>query len=139
MRFLEDQCLDGGTPREKFPQIHSIAQQKRARIFDCYTGGFGGGREWQILVSRNQNDWEIGEYEKLLSLLSLLPLNGDNDSPWWTLTKNEAFTVKSFYKRLFKCDNRDVRIPFRQIWKVKIPPRVSFLHGRLVEVYFNYR
>lgn len=36
------------------------------------------------------------------------------------------FSVKSFYKWLFKCKSDAIKIPYKQIWKVKVPPWVSF-------------
>lgn len=48
-----------------FPQIFNISQNRGAKICDCFIGAPGGEGEWQVLVSRNLNDWEISEYEKL--------------------------------------------------------------------------
>lgn len=61
--------------------------------------GVGGGEGgWQVVVSRNLNDWEISDYEKMLRALLCLAPDDSNDIPQWKLTKNGFFTVKSWYK-----------------------------------------
>lgn len=57
--------------------------------------------------------------------LSLVSLDGGNDSLRWMLTKNGSFTVKSWYKWLLKDNDNAVRYPHKQIWKVNVPPRIS--------------
>lgn len=79
----------------------------------------------QIFVLRNLSDWEIDVYERLLSTFSLVILDESNDKPRWCLTKNESFTVKTFYKQLFKHEVNGTRFLLRQIWKATGLPRVS--------------
>lgn len=44
----------------------------------------------------------------------------------WNRLANGLFTVKSFYKKLFKYEDDGCIFPCRQMWKPRIPPRVSF-------------
>lgn len=76
---------------------------------------------------RHLNDGEIGEYEELLSILSLVTLDGIIDNSDWRLTTNWSFTVKFFYKQLFKHEDHGFIFPFRQTWKARVPPRVLFI------------
>lgn len=55
----------------------------------------GGVREWQILVQRPLNDWKIGDYERLLGMLSQVPLDSSSVLPVWSQTKKGVFAVKS--------------------------------------------
>lgn len=41
-------------------------------------------REWHVGVLRNLNDWEVNEYESLLSALNLVLLNEEYGQPVWT-------------------------------------------------------
>lgn len=50
-------------------------------------------------VMRNLNNWEIGEYEKLLSTLFIMTLDRSHDNPMWCLTTNGPF-----------CSNLDISI-----------------------------
>lgn len=51
-----------------------------------------------MAVSRFLNDWEIGEYEELLRILSGVSVNGSKDIPCWSLTPNGSFSVSPFIK-----------------------------------------
>lgn len=55
---------------------------------------------------RNFNDWEITEYESLLTLLSPSYLSESNDQSVWSLNAVGTFTVKFlFYNYLVKNDS----------------------------------
>lgn len=77
------------------------------------------------MVNRNLQDWEIKEYENLLSFLKTIQLN--NNKLIWSLNSNGSFTVKFFYKHLagHNCSER-MDFPAKMIWRTKAPPRVSF-------------
>lgn len=77
-------------------------------------------------------NWEINEYENLLSTLSLMWLDCSNDQPVWSLINTWSFSVRSFYKYLAKYENTSTRFPFRQIWMSKSLPNLLSLHGRSV-------
>lgn len=77
----------------------------------------GGERVWQVLVLENLNYWEIEEYGQLLNTLFLASMDGNNDSPQWSLTMNESVMVKYVYKSQFKHGGNRMRFSDRQIWK----------------------
>ena len=63
-------------------------------------------------------------------LASNLPSVTNGDCLKWRLTNNEDFTIHSFYHKLHGCSS--VAFPWKGIWKVKAPWRVSLFgqpHG----------
>lgn len=121
-----DSWLVDGTLRDQYPQIFVISQQKDILISHAFWDLGGGERVWQITILRNLSDWEINEYEKLLSTLSLVFLEGSNDSSIWCLTMNDSFPIKSFYKhfdqvgrlwhQIFSWTNMEGESPFQRIF-----------------------
>lgn len=61
-------------------------------IEDAYRD-YIGIREWIINVTRNLNDWEVGEYEELLQLRAMKQVNTNRDQVVWKLKQNDEFTV----------------------------------------------
>ena len=57
-------------------------------------------------------------------LAANFPLGTDGDRLRWKLTKNGDFTILSFYHKLHSSSS--VVFPWKGIWKVKAPRRVSF-------------
>ena len=48
----------------------------------------------------------------------------DSDRLRWNLTKNGNFTIRSYYRKLH--GSSSITFPWKGIWKVKAPRRVSF-------------
>lgn len=115
VNFSQDRWLECGILRGNFPQIFTITKYKDILIIDSFKEIVGGKMKWQVNVLRSLNDWEINEYENLLSTLSLITLDGSNNQPFWSLTSTEVFLVKSFYKYLTKQECSGLSFPFRQI------------------------
>lgn len=132
IRLWEDQWIEGGLLKDQFLQIYDIAQNKGVQVCDCFVREVDDGEIWQVLVYRNLNDWELNEYEKLMRALSIVSPGNNDDTPRWTLTENESFTVKSCYKGLLQSADNGGTFPYKQIWKVKVRTRISFLLGKLV-------
>ncbi|WMV54585.1 hypothetical protein MTR67_047970 [Solanum verrucosum] len=72
------------------------------------------------------NDWEVTEIARFLQLLSTFPriLNGV-DKPIWLLHNKGVFTVKSFYWKKNNNQSTTGFWPWKQIWKVTSPLKVS--------------
>ena len=62
--------------------------------------------------------------EFLRLLASNLPSGIDGDRLKWKLTKNGDFTIRSYYHKIY--GSSFVVFPWKGIWKVKAPRRVSF-------------
>ena len=87
--------------------------------------GAGDRRTWDVRFNRGPNDWEADVVDEFLQLLaSNLPSGTDDDCLKWKLTKNGDFTIRSYYHKLY--GSSSVVFPWKGIWKVKAPRRVSF-------------
>ena len=62
--------------------------------------------------------------EFLRTLGSNLPHTKNGDRMRWKLTKNEDFDIRSFYNNLR--NPLPIIFPWKCVWKVKSPRRVSF-------------
>ena len=62
--------------------------------------------------------------EFLRTLGSNLPQSKNGDRMRWKLTKKGDFDIRSFYNKLQ--NHLPIIFPWKGIWKVKAPPRVSF-------------
>ena len=82
-------------------------------------------RSWNVRLLRDPNDWELGVVDELLRTLgSNLPQSENEDRMRWKLTKNGDFDIHSFYNKLR--GPLSIIFPWKCIWKVKTPRRVSF-------------
>lgn len=61
-----------------------------------------------------------------MGMLSQILLKDEEDKQRWTLTKSGIFSVRSCYRWLVRALGEAVSFLHKQIWKLKIPPRVSF-------------
>ena len=66
----------------------------------------------------------MGSWEWWLGYASNLPPTVNGDRMQWKLTKNEAFNIRSFYNKLRS--PLPIIFPWKGVWKVKAPRRVSF-------------
>ena len=66
-----------------------------------------------------------GVDEFFRTLGSNLPHTKNGDCMRWKLTKNEDFDIRSFYNKLRS--HLPIIFPWKGVWKVKAPRRVSFL------------
>ena len=82
-------------------------------------------RIWDVCLSRDLNDWEMDEGLHFLRILgaNTPPLDvGDRMS--WKLNPNGNFDIQSYYNKLR--DSPSIVFPWKGIWRVKAPRRVSF-------------
>ena len=85
----------------------------------------GEGRIWKLTFIRDFNDWEVEEVLEFFNFIhSKIPVGLDPDSMRWKLCQHGNFDVKSFYHTLDV--KSEIVFPWRAIWKVKAPRRVSF-------------
>ena len=82
-------------------------------------------RSWNIRFIRDFNDWEMDEGLLFLRIL------GANTSPMeagdrmrWKLKPNRVFDIQLYYNKLR--DSPSTVFPWKAIWRVKAPRRVSF-------------
>ena len=111
-----------------FPSLFVISLTKEAWLEDMWS--HAGGGVWAPRFSRRLNDWEVFDVEHFLLRLQERRVYSDvEDQVLWTKAKDGRFFVKSLYKALEP--ERLGDFPARVIWNSLVPPRVSFLLGRL--------
>lgn len=76
--FLEDMWIDEYKPKDTFPSIYAIAQDKSSLVQEMYSVR-GDQWDWMVRLCRNLNDWEVVEYQELLILLSNFKLDNHSD------------------------------------------------------------
>ena len=109
-----------------FPVLYNFAANREASVeSSLICQGAGDGRTWDVCFNRGPNDWEADVVVDFFRRLAAnLPLGTANDRLRWKLTKNGDFTIRSFYHKLH--GSSFVVFPWKGIWKVKAPRRVSF-------------
>lgn len=80
---------------DRFPLIYSIATNKAVNVREA--AGFDGSFSWNVPVARNLNDWELEQYESILSTLASINLTNRDDKLLWNLKKNSLFSVDSLF------------------------------------------
>jgi hypothetical protein len=131
IRFWHDIWCGEQPLKEAFPDFFQIASNKEAWVKD-HLQMVNNVIQWNVPFSRAVQDWEVkvvmAFFAKLYAFRSHM---GKSDSMRWIPSKQYLFEVKSFYHKL-ACLGIDVAssFPWRSIWKVKVPLRVSFLCGR---------
>lgn len=105
----------------------SDAQRKDLMVSDA----FDNSGLYNVLVTRNLNDWGLDEYGKLLNLMAGINILDRPDSLIWEGQKNGKFTTQSFYNFLsnpnIRCSTaNNSQFPFKSIWKTNAPSRIAF-------------
>lgn len=79
------------------------------------------------MVNRNLQDWQIEQYENLLSLLAEFQPTNKEDQLHWSLGNNGKLLVKTFYHHLAG-HNRASNSDFleKMIWKSNALPCITF-------------
>jgi len=104
-----------------FPDLFILSLQQMATVAQVWTP-----QGWDLIFRRALNDWEISRVAGLLQVLNPFPgVTEGPDSPIWKLHNKGSFTVKSCYWNMNH--NRRMRMewPWKLIWKIKIPLKVS--------------
>ena len=109
-----------------FPILYTFAANKEAFIESSLLCQVEGNRRtWDVRFIPSPNDWEA---EVVVDFFRVLapnqPLVTEGDRMRWKLTKSGDFTIHSFYHKLH--GSSSIVFPWKGIWKVKAPQRVSF-------------
>lgn len=113
--FWDDTWLGDAKLKDCFPSIFAIARFKEAYMNEMFLRSCEGG-EWCVRVGRILQDWEVENYCKLLNLLAGFSLRNRKDERIWKLSKDEIFSVNSYYKHLIGQGAGNVgRFPHKQI------------------------
>ena len=109
-----------------FPVVYGIATNREISVASSLERlEIEAQRCWNVHLIRDPNDWELGVVDEFLRTLgSNLPQTENGDRMRWKLMKNGDFDIRSFYYKLR--GPLPIIFPWKCIWKVKAPQRVSF-------------
>ena len=132
VKFWTDQWCGDSPLKLTFPSMYGIASNKEASVVSFLERlGIEDRISWDVHFTRRLNDWEMGGVDDFLRTLgSNLPSTENGDRMRWKLTKNGNFDVRSFYNKLRS--PLPIIFPWKGVWKVKAPRRVSFIVWTIV-------
>ena len=109
-----------------FPSVYGITSNKEASVASSLERlEIEERRSWDVHFIRRPNDWEMGVVDEFLRTLdSNLPPSENEHRMLWKLTKIVDFDIRSFYNKLRS--PLPIIYPWKGVWKVKVPRRVSF-------------
>ena len=112
--------------KELYPALYACSNNRDAFIASVYvSSGEGRSRDWSVTFCRDFNDWEMASVESFLLLLhSHAPSLEEPDKLIWKLKRSGIFDISSYY--LMLRDPTAFAFPWKSIWRVKAPRRVSF-------------
>ncbi|KAJ9682385.1 hypothetical protein PVL29_018325 [Vitis rotundifolia] len=106
-----------------FPQLFALSVQRNATVKDVWDSSLGQGG-WNLIFSRDFNDWELDLIGDLLILLRDFRTSSKEDSVFWKEGNHGTFRVKDAF-RLLDAPN-DTAFPVKCIWVDKVPTKVAF-------------
>ncbi|WMV52983.1 hypothetical protein MTR67_046368, partial [Solanum verrucosum] len=119
--FWEDKWLDQAPLRDTFNDIYTLNQQQRVTVAEVWSN-----QGWNLSFRRPFNDWEILRLVEFYSKLEQFKgTSTDQDRLEWKGHSQSSFSVKGAYKKFNPYDNQIEDWPWKLIWKVKIPYKVS--------------
>ena len=126
MNFWTDRWCGDLSLQLAFPVLYNFAANREASVeSSLICQGAGDGRTWDVRFNQGPNDWEADVVVDFFRFLATnLPSGTDGDRLRWKLTKNGDFTIRSYHHKLQ--GSSSVVFPWKGIWKIKAPRRVSF-------------
>lgn len=129
VRFWQDVWCEDERFQTHFPLTFAIARDKELSVEKTF--GDASFFAWEIMASRNLQDWEIEEFEQLLQVLANIQLSSEEDKLSWKLGKRGVFTINSFYSHVE--DFVPINFPLKLIWNLKPLLEYLFLLGKLLK------
>ncbi|WMV39939.1 hypothetical protein MTR67_033324 [Solanum verrucosum] len=121
-RFWKDIWHEKGNMEDLFPDIYNLIMFQQSTIADLWSP-----QGWNFIFRRNLNDWEIVRVAEFLNTVNTFTgLQLGEDKLWWTGDDKGVFKVNKSYKLMDQTDQQCSRWPWKQIWKSRIPHKVSF-------------
>ena len=116
---------DGWYWNQHFPRLYDIANKVASISASLSRQGAEDRRIWDFHFIWEFNDWEMDEGLHFLRILGgNTPSMDVGDWLRWKLKPNGDFDIQSYYNKLR--DSPLVSFPWKGIWRVKVPRRVSF-------------
>jgi len=119
--FWEDSWLEQGSLKTLFPDIYILNQQQKDTVAEVWSN-----QGWNLSFRRPLNDWEIQRLVDFFGILEQFKgTSTSQDGLFWNHNCNGNFSVKEAYKKFNSFTHQVTGWPWKLIWKVKIPPKVS--------------
>ena len=136
VKLWEDGWLtDGKSLAEKYPRIYNISQQQQNSIQHMGIAT-AGGWEWCLQWRRLFREVEVDTVAKFMEDIQAVTVQVNQQDSWgWRLEPCGVYTVTlgSAYKVLASQLSEDkFDEVFKQVWKLKIPSKVSHFIWRLI-------
>ena len=111
---------------DRFPSLYACSTHRDVTIASVLMRPDAGGPcEWNVTFGRDFNDWELDLVVEFFQLLASNTSTKEGpDGLRWKGRKDGVFASRSFYHLLI--ERSRVPFPWKGIWAVKAPPRVSF-------------
>ncbi|WMV36653.1 hypothetical protein MTR67_030038 [Solanum verrucosum] len=119
--FWKDNWHEKGNLEELFPDVYNLVTFQQGFIADLWTL-----QGWNFNFRRSLNDWEGQRVADFLNTVE--PFNGlqtGNDVLWWTGNNRGVYKVNRAYKLMDQTNQQIKNWPWKQIWKSRIPYKVS--------------
>jgi len=120
-QFWNEIWIGEDSLRNLFPHLYTLSLQNNDTVAQVWSQN-----GWNLLFRRAFNDWEIEEVAMLLGVLNNFPGTSESsDKPVWKIHNKGVYTVKSCYWKMNHNVSRTERWPWKLLWKVKCPLKVS--------------
>ena len=114
--FWEDHWTANASLASMFPRLFSISTNKEITVREVLEQGIVSLHFRRAMVGELHTQWV-----QLVQMLDGMTLRDEPDKLRWTLTSSGNFSVKSFYLAMQLSNT----VPYKFLWKVKIPLRVK--------------
>jgi len=120
IRFWEDNWLGNGSLKRLFPDIHHLNQQQESTLYEVWSE-----HGWNLTYRRLMQDWEVERLAEFYgTLYQFLGFKEGEDTLKWKCHNKSLFTVSSAYRNMNHMGSQVNFLPWKLIWKVKIPYKV---------------
>jgi len=104
-----------------FPDIFNLVLHQQNTIAEMWTSD-----RWSLNFRRHFNDWEVQRVADFLSKLDQFPgVQAAEDHLWWQGNSKGIFKVYAAYKIMNQSNHQIANWPWKQIWRIKVPHKVS--------------
>ncbi|GMI76256.1 hypothetical protein like AT4G29090 [Hibiscus trionum] len=134
--FWHDPWLNESPLQVLYPRIYALATNRSGKIAEFGTKS-DLGWSWTIELRRRLFDWEVEQWNHLMSRLQSFKSNGiDQDCLLWMPTGDGMYSIKTAYAATLDCDKADLFWK-KMVWVDLVPPKVKFfvwqvMRGRIV-------
>jgi len=120
-RFWKDNWHKVGIMELVFPDIFNLLLHQQKTIAEMWTSD-----GWSLNFRRHCNDWEVQRVADFLSKLDQFPgVQAGEDHLWWQGNSKGIFKVNAAYKIMNQSNQQIANWPWKQIWRIKVPHKVS--------------